>query len=124
MAPRENYLYILIDQVKTMFDSYAPPEKLESYDQMWFEFNGSALKWNLPIGVQFDTLVGHSTKKEQIPWTLTFHYKGNPIPQPTYFKSPLLAYSYTFIHSLKESMALRTGDCNEILTHLSKHEEN
>jgi len=107
-----------------MFDSYAPPEKLESYDQMWFEFNGSALKWNLPIGVQFDTLVGHSTKKEQIPWTLTFHYKGNPIPQPTYFKSPLLAYSYTFIHSLKESMALRTGDCNEILTHLSKHEEN
>ena len=26
---------------------------------MWFEFNAHPLKWNIPVGVQFDTLVGH-----------------------------------------------------------------
>ena len=40
MAPRENYFYYLLDEVKAMFDYFAPPEKLEAYDEMWFEHNG------------------------------------------------------------------------------------
>lgn len=60
MAPRENYFYFLLDEVKAMFDAHAPPEKVESYEEMWFEFNGTPLKWNMPIGVQFDTLFGIS----------------------------------------------------------------
>ena len=39
MAPRQNYLYFLLDEVKSMFDSFGPPDKLEAYDEMWFEFN-------------------------------------------------------------------------------------
>jgi len=68
MAPRENYFYYILNDVKSLFDSYAPPEKLESYDEMWFEFNERHLMWGLPIGVQFDTQVGLSQKKEEIPW--------------------------------------------------------
>lgn len=78
MAPRENYFYQILNDVKSLFDSYAPSEKLESYDEMWFEFMGKDLKWNIPIGVQFDTAVGLSEKKEEIPWCLIFHYKDNP----------------------------------------------
>jgi hypothetical protein len=51
MAPRQNYFYYLLDEVKSMFDSYGPADKLEQYDEMWFECNKKALKWNLPIGV-------------------------------------------------------------------------
>lgn len=81
MAPRENYFFYILTQVKQAFDNYAPPDKLESYDDMWFECNGKPLKWNLPIGVQFDSLVGLSGKQEQLPWTLTFHYKESPLPK-------------------------------------------
>ena len=78
MAPRENYFYYILNDVKQLFDAYGPPEKLEAYDEMWFEFNGTDLRWGLPIGVQFDTAVGLSQKTEEIPWQLTFHYKDNP----------------------------------------------
>jgi hypothetical protein len=58
MAPRENYLFFILTEVKWLFDSYAPADKIDSYDEMWFEFNNNPLKWNVPIGVQFDTFVG------------------------------------------------------------------
>ena len=45
MAPRVNYLFFLLSEVKSMFDSYTSAEKLDNYDEMWFEFNGTPLKW-------------------------------------------------------------------------------
>lgn len=45
MVPRQNYLYYIRSEVKQCFDSYAPNDKLEAYDEMWFEFNNSPLKW-------------------------------------------------------------------------------
>ena len=45
MAPRENYFFYILSEVKSLFDSYAPQEKLEAYDEMWFEFNNTPLKW-------------------------------------------------------------------------------
>ena len=51
MAPRENYFFYLLSEVKNLFDSYGPSDKLDSYDEMWFEFNNTPLKWNVPIGV-------------------------------------------------------------------------
>jgi hypothetical protein len=78
MAPRENYLFYILTEVKWLFDSYAPADKIDSYDEMWFEFNNTPLKWNVPIGVQFDTLVGLTDKHKDLPWCLTFHYKGFP----------------------------------------------
>lgn len=120
MAPRENYFYYLLVEVKAMFDSYAPSNKVDSIDEMWFEFDRKPLKWNLPIGVQFDTLFGLERKKEQIPWKLIFHYKDCPIKHTYSFKSALKAYQYTFINSLKESQHLRIGDAAEILSHLTQ----
>ena len=91
---------------------------------MQFEFNNKALKWNMPIGVQFDTMSGLTSKKDQILWSIIFHYKDNPIKQHESFKSCLKAYSLSLIHSLKESQSLRVENANEILSHLSKQDEN
>ena len=124
MAPRENYFYYLLEEVKAMFDGHAPPEKIDCYDEMWFSFNGKPLKWSVPIGVQFDTMFGLAQKKEQIPWSLTFHYKECPIKATFSFKSALKAYQYTFINSLKESQHLRVGDAAEILSHLTQVDAN
>jgi hypothetical protein len=51
MAPRENYFFFILTEVKQLFDSYGPSDKIESYDEMYFEFNNQALRWNVPIGV-------------------------------------------------------------------------
>jgi len=70
MAPRENYFYYLLSEVKAMFDAHAPENKVNSYDEMWFSYNGKQLRWNLPIGVQFDTIFGLAAKKDGIPWCI------------------------------------------------------
>ena len=124
MAPRENYLYYLLEEVNAMFYSHAPPDKIDCYDEMWFSFNGKPLKWTQAIGVQFDTMFGMAQKREHIPWSLTFHYKGYPIKQTYSFQSTLKAYQYTFINSLKESQFLRVGDSAELLSHLTQVDAN
>ena len=45
MAPRENYFFIILKEVKAMFDAYAPGDKIDTYDEMWFDYNKEALKW-------------------------------------------------------------------------------
>jgi hypothetical protein len=40
MAPRENYFYYILADVKALFDKFAPQEKLDKYDEMYFAFNG------------------------------------------------------------------------------------
>ena len=69
-------------------------------------------------------MFGLTAKKDHLPWTLTFHYKDNPIKSQMNLKSCLRSYQATFMQSLKESQNLRVGDANEILTHLPKSEEN
>jgi autophagy-related protein 5 len=102
MAPRENYLFFILNEVKWLFDSYGPAEKLDSYDEMWFEFNNIPLKWNVPIGVQFDTIVGLSDKHKDLPWCLTFHYRGFPEEQVLRLEG-MNCFKFFFINSLKES---------------------
>ena len=47
---------------------------------MWFEGpDKRPLKWSLPIGVQFDTLVGEVNKSKELPWNIVFHYKNYPM---------------------------------------------
>ncbi len=33
---------------------------------------------NVPLGVQYDTLIGIRDKQKDLPWCLTFHYKDFP----------------------------------------------
>ena len=104
MAPRENYFYFILNDVKSLFDSYGPPDHLDNYKTMWFEFNGGDLKWGLPIGVQFDTAVGLKRKKDETPWCLTFHYKDNPNQNQHFMvQNAMKTFHFNFMNSLKES---------------------
>jgi len=121
MAPRENYFFFILQEVKSLFDPYAPSDKVDAYDEMWFEFNKIPLKWNVPIGVQFDTLIGIKNKQKDLPWCLTFHYKDFPEEQVLRLEG-LNFFKFHYINALKESHTLRMGSASEILA-MQKREE-
>lgn len=78
MVPRLNYLTFILQMVKDNFDDYVAADLADNYPDMWFEYNKSSLRWDVPIGVQFDTLVGLGKDNDrELPWHLVFHYKGN-----------------------------------------------
>lgn len=61
MIPRLNYLTICLEKIKAFFDEYVPADLAESpeaFSDMWMEFDRQPLKWDQPIGVQFDAHVG------------------------------------------------------------------
>ncbi len=75
----------------------------------------------MPIGVQFDSLVGIQSKHRDLPWCLTFHYKGFPEEQGLKLEG-LNFLRFHFINSLKESHSLRLGSSNEVLAMQKKDE--
>ena len=62
MLFRLNYFTSILEKVKACFDDFVTEKNQEEFAGMWFEFNGQPLAWDLPIGVQFDTIVGSSKK--------------------------------------------------------------
>lgn len=59
MIPRMNYFTYLLERIKPVFDDYVPLESIDNFSFMYFETNNRIpLKWDIPIGVQFDTIVG------------------------------------------------------------------
>ena len=49
MVPRLNYFTHCLEKIKAFFDEYVSQEG--EFQDMWMEFNGSALRWDVPIGV-------------------------------------------------------------------------
>jgi len=72
MVPRMNYFTFILEKVKANFDEYVPSDLVECYEDMWFEYNKIPLRWDVPIGVLFDTLVGFgdsdTSKSKELPW--------------------------------------------------------
>lgn len=64
-------------QVKKHFQRY-----IEKEEEIWFSYNGSAIKWHYPIGLLFDLLV----TDDVLPWQVTVHFKK--YPEDVLFKCP------------------------------------
>jgi hypothetical protein len=62
----------------------------------------------VPIGVQFDTIVGIKNKQKDLPWCLTFHYKDFPEDINIHLQG-LNFLKYHYINSLKECHNMRMG---------------
>jgi hypothetical protein len=65
--------------------------------------------------------VGIQHKHKDLPWCLTFHYKGYQEEQGLKLEG-LNFLRFHYINSLKESQNLRTGSSNEILSMQKKDE--
>ena len=128
MVPRLNYFTFILEKVKSAFDEFVPSDLIDAYDGMWFEYNGQQLKWDVPLGVQFDTAIGFGSDATELPWQLVFHYKGCDDDKMVKLtkNGGLIGIKYiefSFINSLKESHVLRMGSANEILAQMKKYEE-
>ncbi|XP_065345018.1 autophagy protein 5 [Cloeon dipterum] len=73
MVPRLSYFPLVTEKVKRHFIKHAHPEKQEA--EMWLDYNGTPLKWQYPIGVLFDSLLGADAT---LPWNITVRFDRFP----------------------------------------------
>ena len=78
MLPRQSYLPIVTEKVKKHFAKFVSPELADN--AIWFELDGTPLKWHLPIGVLFDqqTIILDNNSGLTPPWAITIHYDKYP----------------------------------------------
>jgi len=51
MIPRVNYFTFVLKKVKDVFDDYVSEDSKNCFQEMYFDYNGESLKWEVPIGV-------------------------------------------------------------------------
>ncbi|MBN3319326.1 ATG5 protein, partial [Atractosteus spatula] len=71
LLPRVSYITLVTDKVKKHFQKVMKQEDME---EMWFEYEGTPLKWHYPIGLLFDL---HASNVA-LPWSITVHFKNFP----------------------------------------------
>ncbi|XP_049754309.1 autophagy protein 5 isoform X1 [Elephas maximus indicus] len=71
LLPRVSYLTLVTDKVKKHFQKVM---RQEDISEIWFEYEGTPLKWHYPIGLLFDLLASSSA----LPWNITVHFKSFP----------------------------------------------
>ncbi|XP_033615909.1 autophagy protein 5-like [Fukomys damarensis] len=67
LLPRVSYLTLVTDKVKKHFQKVMRQDNSE----IWFEYEGTPLKWHYPIGLLFDLLASSSA----LPWNIIVHFK-------------------------------------------------
>eukprot|EP00469_Lotharella_globosa_P015460 CAMPEP_0167828566 /NCGR_PEP_ID=MMETSP0112_2-20121227/11517_1 /TAXON_ID=91324 /ORGANISM="Lotharella globosa, Strain CCCM811" /LENGTH=203 /DNA_ID=CAMNT_0007731847 /DNA_START=1 /DNA_END=612 /DNA_ORIENTATION=+ len=106
LLPRVSYLPLVTSRVRDHFINSAPAVR----GDMWFDYEGKPLKWNLPIGVLFDLL--HCNKS--LPVDITVHFTGYPEGEILPCKS-LSTVSEHFFHCLKEACFLKYGSSANVM---------
>ncbi|KAF2072930.1 hypothetical protein CYY_005752 [Polysphondylium violaceum] len=113
MAPRNSYFPLITNVVKEHFKS----STLVLADEMWLEYNGVPIKWHIPIGVLYDSLVGGNNKtSEDDPnqgyWNLVVHFQSYP---DKILKCPNEEYIKThYKNVLKEANYIKQGDITKL----------
>ena len=102
--PRQSMLPFVCEAVRAHFAPFGPPLGGE----LWFEHSGTPLRWQLPIGVLFDLLVGEEgDASAALPWAITVHFAS--FPSHTLLKATRAEAEAVLLNALKESCYLRCG---------------
>jgi len=72
LVSRLSYVPCLFNDLLEHFGACLPPRWGKSYE-IWLDYEGTALKWQYPLGVLCDTLVGQEVPS---PLHLTVHFQG------------------------------------------------
>uniref|UniRef100_A0A3P9Q3P9 Autophagy protein 5 n=1 Tax=Poecilia reticulata TaxID=8081 RepID=A0A3P9Q3P9_POERE len=99
LLPRVSYLPVVTDKVKKHFLKVMRPEDVE---EMWFEYEGTPLKWHYPIGVLFDLHASNTV----LPWNITVHFKNFPDQDLLHCPSNSIVEAH-FMSSIKEADSLK-----------------
>ncbi|XP_077455759.1 autophagy protein 5 [Stigmatopora argus] len=99
LLPRVSYLTLVTDKVKKHFLKVM---RAEDAGEMWFEYEGTPLKWHYPIGVLFDLHAANSV----LPWSITVHFKNFPSQDLLHCSSSSIVEAH-FMSGIKEADALK-----------------
>ncbi|MFT7800413.1 autophagy protein 5 [Arapaima gigas] len=99
LLPRVSYLTLVTDKVKKHFLKVMKPDDVE---EIWFEYEGTPLKWHYPIGLLFDLYASNTA----LPWSITVHFKNFPQQDLLHCPSNSVIEAH-FMSSIKEADALK-----------------
>uniref|UniRef100_A0A8B9WPZ0 Autophagy related 5 n=1 Tax=Bos mutus grunniens TaxID=30521 RepID=A0A8B9WPZ0_BOSMU len=99
LLPRVSYLTLVTDKVKKHFQKVM---RQEDISEIWFEYEGTPLKWHYPIGLLFDLLASSSA----LPWNITVHFKSFPEKDLLHCPSKDVIEAH-FMSCVKEADALK-----------------
>ncbi|XP_059481947.1 autophagy protein 5 [Neocloeon triangulifer] len=116
MVPRLSYFPLVTEKVKRHFVRFVHPDKQDA--EMWLDFNGTPLKWQYPIGVLFDSLLGVDAT---LPWNITVHF--DKFPEKELLKCPSReVVECHYLSCIKEADALKHR--THIATAMQKKDHN
>ena len=110
--PRQSLLPLVLSPVRDFFRAFAPP----FCDEMWLEYRAAPLRWQIPVGVLFDLLVGEGAE-EFLPWELTVRFQG--FAATKLLRASVDAAETLLMNALKESCCLLCGSAQPAMA-LSK----
>ncbi|XP_069091528.1 autophagy protein 5 isoform X2 [Pleurodeles waltl] len=99
LLPRVSYFMLVTDKVKKHFQKGM---RQEDIGEIWFEYEGTPLKWHYPIGLLFDLHASNTA----LPWNITVHFKNFPEKDLLHCPSKEAIESH-FMSSIKEADALK-----------------
>ena len=103
--PRQSLLPLAADRIRAHFEAFVPPM---AGDALWFEYDGTPLRWQLPIGVLYDLLCGEESQTRQdLPWRITVHFASFPANE--LLRATVREAESVLLNGLKEACFLRCG---------------
>ncbi|XP_072854368.1 autophagy protein 5 isoform X1 [Pogona vitticeps] len=99
LLPRISYLTLVTDKVKKHFQKVM---RREDIGEIWFESEGTPLKWHYPIGLLFDLHASNTA----LPWNITVHFKNFPEKDILHCHSKDVIEAH-FMACIKEADALK-----------------
>jgi len=111
--PRQSFLPLVTGPVVEHFLPFAPPMARAS--AMWLQHAGEPLRWQVPVGVLYDLLVG-ADDDAALPWRLVVRFQGGPVGQPHGLLRSSVEQAKALVRcALKESSFLRCGSARPVM---------
>jgi len=111
MVPRQTYFPIVTEKVHHYFSEFINPTNRGH--EMWFEYNGIALKWHYPVGLLFDLIVNDPKCRDEagfsyggLPWVVNVHFSNFPEDELMHCTNKEIVESH-FMSTIKEADALK-----------------
>ncbi|XP_016838358.1 autophagy protein 5 [Nasonia vitripennis] len=118
MVPRLSYFPLCTDKVRKHFLRHVQQDIQDKQEtEMWLEFNGTPLKWHLPIGVLMDLY--HNDI--QLPWNIVVHFDKFPEETLMHCQNKEVVESH-FLSCIKEADVLKHR--GQIVSNMQKKDHN